>query len=178
MIRNTINNKGFTLIELLVVIAIIGILAAVVLASLSDARDEAKKSAIIQQVDNMAKLLEINSLQTPGIYYTDANQAYWIRNSGGDPSCDNVALNGLTTENQVKFRELCNGIVEQSNYVGSQALRISWYQNHASYGNHYSITAKIDAATIACAGSSGGRYVGLINPGTGNWSGAGCFLNP
>ena len=44
---------GFTLIELLVVIAIIGVLASVILASLTDARVSAQEAATKQQLKNL-----------------------------------------------------------------------------------------------------------------------------
>jgi len=64
-----INNKrGFTLIELLVVVSIIGLLASIVLASLSDAKNKAVNTAINNMVYQYKLALELYSANNNGAY--------------------------------------------------------------------------------------------------------------
>jgi len=65
--KNTFQ-RGFTLIELLVVIAIIGILAAVVIGSLNDARSGGQDASVQQSVANIRSQAEL--------YYNQNNYTY------------------------------------------------------------------------------------------------------
>ena len=56
--------KGFTLIELLVVIAIIGILAAVIIGSLSDARDDGFEVKIKSELVSLGKRASLEESQS------------------------------------------------------------------------------------------------------------------
>lgn len=82
-------NKGFTLIELLVVISIIGILSAIVLTALTEARQRAQNTAIITQINQYLTVLEMYQLENGGYPYTPLGDWYCLGDDPDDNGCWN-----------------------------------------------------------------------------------------
>ncbi len=80
--------RGFTLIELLVVIAIIGILSAVVLASLNTARSKGNDASIKSNLD---------TIRTQSAIYYDTNNGYGSGGTGNIAAPTATACNNTSS---------------------------------------------------------------------------------
>lgn len=77
--KKIINAQGFTLIELLVVIAIIGLLATIVLVTISSVRSKARDANRLLTLDRFSKAFELCFSEQSNFPYDDA---FW-----DDASC-------------------------------------------------------------------------------------------
>ena len=73
------HSDAFTLVEVLIVVVILGILAAIVLPQFSDASDDAKESALVQDLQTMRAQIQLFRFHHGGTYPADGGTAqdFW-----------------------------------------------------------------------------------------------------
>lgn len=62
-LKNSAKRGGFTLVEVLIVVVILGILAATVLPQFTTANDDAKESALVQDLQTLRSQVELYKFQ-------------------------------------------------------------------------------------------------------------------
>lgn len=161
--------KAFTLIELLIVIAIIGVLASIVLVSLNSARNKSRDAAIRAEVRILTTLFHQQFADTGS--YTSL-QSGWDDN---EASCNNSFGSSAYA---AAARAVCVSVI--NNYTGGAVNVFHTGVNPATFSSNtdFSIMARLNTGNYFCMGSSGRTYEGPGNPGTGSWTGAGCWSNP
>ena len=169
--------NGFTLIELLVVVAIIGILATVVLSSLSSARESARDARRLSDIKTIQNALEIYHLEN-GSYPRSTNLASGIPNSAphnatsSNASWANFeALMGITLP-----RDPVNDVVGDGNHLqnGGYAYLYRSLGGNCE-GQEYQLMYKLETdssgggsvgrcGSSTIIGGSGGRFIVGVSP--------------
>ncbi len=152
--RHYKNNAGFTLIELLVVIAIIGILSAVVLASLGTARSKGVDAAIqadLVGIRTQAQIYRTDNANKYGTNVADESDCAATDNLFSDPTVVNQVA-GADTANGPTNGVVCNVAADGTAYAVSAALVATpgtyWCVDSTGMGT--TTTSALDAAATNC----------------------------
>ncbi|MBY0329012.1 prepilin-type N-terminal cleavage/methylation domain-containing protein [Patescibacteria group bacterium] len=138
------SSKGFTLIELLVVIAVIGILAAVVLASLNSARAKARDARRIADFNQMR--IALNA------YYAD---------TGSYPAASRWAIDGNAgwTTFQSNLSPYISRLPVDPVNIGVGPWSNGSYQYaYSSNGTVYDLIAQLEVTTSQMCSTKNWKY--------------------
>ncbi len=150
--------EGFTLIELLVVIAIIGILAAVVLASLNSARAKARDASRIQIVQQIEKALHL--------YYLDNGRYPPLQHGmGSESSCGSQTDNWGHCDRLKLLKDALAPYISIDPTSLSQGTQGNYYYNYSSKGGDGYQTFGLMVYLESSQPDDGGYYTGAYEAG-------------
>jgi len=102
-------DRGFTIVELLVVIAIIGLLSAIVLASLSNARNKGNDAAVKSNLDNVRPQAAIFYETNGGYTTTGASVTAATTPASANCSTANTLFADSIIRQMINASETANG---------------------------------------------------------------------
>ena len=129
--------SGFTLIELLVVISIIGVLAGLILVSMSGARGKARDARRKQDISQIAKALEMYNISHDSYPTTGATGP----NNGGTYSTQGGWLSDLKTEGLFGAAPMDPINVDKGPWCWSGSATKNTIYTYASDGTHFILCA-------------------------------------
>jgi len=161
--------KGFTLIELLVVIAIIGILASIVLVSLTSARAKGRDARRVSELKEISKLIALNADPAVNIGYSGIQSLTpgFVRLSLLTAPVSFAAfkdISGITTACTPTFTTNCDYAMATAGVLGSTGNVTT---------QRYMVCARLETNYGPLSGTAGGGLVSVSDK-TGGGVVAGC----